>query len=183
MKILLHCCCGPCAIYPIKQLKQQHLNITCLFYNPNIHPFKEFRRRLHTFSEFARSENIEYTVDDNYGLVEFTQKTVFNEKSRCDICYTMRLTKTAHFAAEGGFDSFSTTLLYSRYQQHAHIKKLAEDLAETYTVSFHYEDYRAGWQEGIDMSMDQKMYRQPYCGCLYSEQERYDKRLRKGKIL
>lgn len=181
MRILLHSCCGPCSIYPVKVLKQAGLEISCFFYNPNIHPYKEFQRRLTTFTQYMAREELPYVSDDNYGLLEFTRKTVFNETSRCSICYTMRMTKTAQYAAQQGFDGFTTTLLYSRYQEHEKIVNLCEKLGEKFGINFFYEDFRVGWQEGIDNSIEQGMYRQPYCGCIYSEQERYDKKLRKSR--
>ncbi len=180
MKILLHSCCGPCSLYPIKVLRQADFEISCFFYNPNIHPFKEFKRRLTTFTDYVIKEDIPFISDDNYGLIDFTRKIVFNETSRCSICYTMRMSRTAQYAAQNGFDAFSTTLLYSKYQQHDKIITLCENLAAQFQIKFIYEDFRVGWQEGIDGSIEQGMYRQPYCGCIYSEQERYDKKLKKS---
>jgi predicted adenine nucleotide alpha hydrolase (AANH) superfamily ATPase len=181
MKILLHCCCGPCSIYPVRILQNRDLDLTCLFFNPNIHPYKEFSLRLKTFTQFAESEKLDHHVDSNYGLVDFTRKIVFSENSRCSICYTLRIEETAKFAAEGGFDFFTTTLLYSKYQKHKLIGNICEKFSTQYGVSFFYENFREGWQEGIDSSIAREMYRQPYCGCIYSEQERYDKTLRKKK--
>jgi hypothetical protein len=91
----------------------------------------------------------------------------------------MRLEKTVSLAKEMGFNAFSTTLLYSKYQRHLHLISLCENLSIKYNISFYYQDFREGWQYGIDASKKLEMYRQPYCGCIYSEQERYDKSLRK----
>ena len=91
----------------------------------------------------------------------------------------MRLQKCAALASESGYDGFSTTLLYSRYQRHDALVAFCTTLALEYGVEFFYQDFRLGWQDGIDRSIELEMYRQPYCGCIYSEQERYDKRLRK----
>ena len=155
--------------------------MTAYYHNPNIHPFKEFKRRLDTLKEFSAAEKFPLIADENYGLTEFLQQVVFKEKVRCPICYEMRLEKTALYAAENGFDGFTTTLLYSRYQNHEIIKKQCTDFADKYSLSFIYDDFRTGWQQGIDQSIEKDMYRQPYCGCIYSEQERYDKSLRKKK--
>lgn len=179
MRILLHSCCGPCTIYPLKVLQSQNHEVTAYFNNPNIHPFKEFKRRLTTLQEYALTEDIPLVADEKYGLTEFLQKVVFKEKARCGICYEMRLQQTAEYAAKGNFDGFSTTLLYSRYQNHELISSQCTKLADKYNLQFVYEDFRLGWQEGIDISIEKDMYRQPYCGCIYSEQERYDKSLRK----
>ena len=181
MKILLHSCCGPCTIYPLSVLRTQNHDVTAYFNNPNIHPYKEFKRRLNTLKDYSTNEKLPLIADEQYGLTEFIQKVVFKEQSRCPICYEMRLKKTAEYAAENGFDAFSTTLLYSRYQNHSVITNRCEKLAKEYSLSFLYEDYRIGWQQGIDQSIEKDMYRQPYCGCIYSEQERYDKSLRKKK--
>jgi predicted adenine nucleotide alpha hydrolase (AANH) superfamily ATPase len=98
---------------------------------------------------------------------------VFREADRCQACYYLRLSYTAKIARSQAFDGFTTTLLYSRYQKHEWIKSTAESLAKEYGVSFYYHDFRAGWSEGIRISKEAGMYRQPYCGCIYSEKERY----------
>lgn len=100
---------------------------------------------------------------------------------RCRMCYTWRLEETARFAAEHGFDTFSSTLFYSIYQQHDLMKETSEFFAEKYGISFYYEDFRVGWQEGIDISKEMELYRQPYCGCIFSEEERYSKEIRKAR--
>lgn len=181
MNILLHACCGPCTIYPLSVLKSQNHDVTAYFNNPNIHPYKEFKRRLNTLKEYAKSEDFLLISEEQYGLTEFLQKVVFKEKLRCPVCYEMRLESTAKYAAENGFDGFTTTLLYSRYQNHDLLIDRCEKLAQTHSLRFVYEDFRLGWQQGIDLSIEKDMYRQPYCGCIYSEQERYDKSLRKKK--
>lgn len=178
MKTLLHSCCGPCTIYPLSVLRSQGHEVTAYFNNPNIHPFKEFKRRLNTLKDYASDENLKLVADEKYGLTEYLREVVFKESERCGICYEMRLVSTAKFAKVNGFNAFTTTLLYSRYQNHDVIITLCEDLARKNDLTFIYEDFRKGWQEGIDISKEKEMYRQPYCGCIYSEQERYDKTLR-----
>lgn len=181
-KILLHSCCGPCSTYPVSQLKKQGFVITSYFYNHNIHPFKEFRRRLNTAEAHAKQERIKFVVERNYLMKEFLRDAVFNEDKRCVKCYYHRLNETAKYASENGFEYFTSTLLYSKYQNHALITAQCEKLASEYGIKFYYEDFRDGWQAGIDESIAQDMYRQPYCGCIYSEQERYDKRFRKSQV-
>lgn len=181
MKILLHACCGPCTIYPLSVLKSKNHDVTAYFNNPNIHPYKEFKRRLNTLTDYAKTDDFRLIYEAQYGLTEFLQKVVFKEKSRCAICYEMRLEKTAKYAAEHGFDGFTTTLLYSRFQNHEILVDKCEKLAQSHFLKFEYDDFRVGWQQGIDLSIEKEMYRQPYCGCIYSEQERYDKSLRKKK--
>lgn len=155
------------------------MDVTGHFFNPNIHPFKEFKHRLTTLKDYAFQKKLPLVLDTHYGLTEFVRKVAFHEAERCDICYHMRLEKTVSVAKEMSFDAFSTTLLYSRYQRHTQLISLCEELSIKHGISFYYEDFRVGWQQGIDISKELEMYRQPYCGCIYSEQERYDKSLRK----
>lgn len=179
MNILMHICCGPCAAYPLRVLRAEGHLIQGYFYNPNIHPYQEFRRRLTALEEFAAENALPVNYDRKYGLKEYLRQVVFNEEHRCHLCYRMRLLETVRQAKDVGADAFSTTLLYSRYQQHAVIKEMAEQLAAEYGITFYYRDFREGWQEGIDLAVALGLYRQPYCGCIYSEQERYDRDLRK----
>ncbi|MCB2180428.1 MAG: epoxyqueuosine reductase QueH [Desulfobulbaceae bacterium] len=179
MKILLHVCCAPCSIYPVAELRAKGIEVVGFFHNPNIHPYKEFKRRLETVEDFAGLEKLQVEIDRDYGLREFLRKTVFHEQERCAFCYEMRLAATAERAAALRADAFSTTLLYSKYQNHTLIRKQAEAFAEQFGVPFYYEDFRQGWQEGIDASIAMGLYRQPYCGCIYSEQERFDNRWKK----
>lgn len=179
MKLLLHTCCAPCLLFPLHILKEKNIEVTAFFYNPNIHPFVEFKKRFDSLVEYADKNNVSLVVDKNYGLIEFTRSVVFNEKKRCGFCYDLRLKKTAIYAKENGFTSFSTTLLYSKYQNHLLIVEKCEKLATQYNLDFVYLDFREGWQYGIDSSIAKKLYRQPYCGCIYSEQERYDNKLKK----
>jgi len=179
MKLLLHVCCAPCTTYTLDKLREKDIDVTGYFFNPNIHPYREFRKRLATLRDFSTKKNFKITLETEYGLTEYLRKVVFHEKERCPICYSMRLEKTAIQAEETGADAFTSTLLYSRYQNHAVIKTIGQKLANKYGVEFYYEDFREGWQDGIDSAIAMDLYRQPYCGCIYSEQERYDKKLQK----
>lgn len=179
MKLLLHVCCAPCSTYTLNRLREQNIDVSGYFYNPNIHPYREFKKRLTTLQDFAKSQDFPLIIESEYGLTEYLRKVVFKEKQRCAICYDMRLEKTAMQAVESGADAFTSTLLYSRYQNHEAITKIGKKMAEKYGVEFYYDDFREGWQEGIDKAIEMDLYRQPYCGCIYSEQERYDKKLQK----
>jgi len=179
VKILLHVCCGPCTVYPLDVLRQEGMEVSGFFYNPNIHPFREFRQRIQALEELAAQTRFPVEIQRNYGLRHFLRKVVFHEDVRCGFCYEMRLAAAAEYAAAIRADAFTTTLLYSRYQNHALIRQQAESLSRQYQVPFYYRDFRQGWQEGIDRSISMGLYRQPYCGCIYSEQERFDKRWRK----
>ncbi len=179
MKLLLHTCCAPCLIFPLEFLSEKGIQVTGYFFNPNIHPFKEFKKRLNCLEEYSNNNDIPLVINKDYGLIEFTRRVAFKEKERCNICYDYRLLNTVILAKKNNFDSFSTTLLYSRYQKHFLIKEKCEDLSRVYNINFFYHDFRVGWQKGIDSSIEENFYRQPYCGCVYSEQERYDNRLKK----
>lgn len=175
MNILLHTCCGPCTIYPLKTLRSEGFAVTGFFYRHNIHPFTECRKREDTLTAYAASVGLPLVVQEGYDLEGFLRKAVFREKHRCDICYRSRLEETAIRARDGGFEAFSSTLLYSRYQRHDRIREIAEELATEYGLAFIYRDFRSGWTEGIVESKRLGMYRQPYCGCIYSEKDRYYK--------
>jgi predicted adenine nucleotide alpha hydrolase (AANH) superfamily ATPase len=179
MKILVHQCCAPCSVYPISELKGAGYDITTYFFNPNIHPLKEFYLRLEQAVLFNREEGLEMIIDPSYGLTEFTRAVSHRESSRCAYCYSSRMEKTAQMAVEKGFDCFSTTLLYSKFQKHELLIDMGEAAAKKYGVAFHYEDWREGWQCGIDESVAREMYRQNYCGCIYSEEDRFSEQLKR----
>ncbi len=179
IQILLHICCGPCTLYPLKVLREKGLEVVGFFYNPNIHPYREFRRRIIALEAISQIKGLEIVWDKEYGLRSFLRMVVFNENQRCEQCYYIRLENTVKKAAELRAEGFTTTLLYSRYQGHYLIKEIAEDLSYRFKVPFIYQDFRKGWEEGQAEAKALEIYRQPYCGCIYSEQERYDKKFRK----
>lgn len=175
MKILMHLCCGPCTAYPLSVLQKEGLTVEGFFYNPNIHPFKEFQRRLAALEALSARMGFKVEYHRRYGLKEYLRRVVFHEEQRCAICYEMRLAAAVRQARAVGADAFTTTLLYSRYQQHDLIRWQAEQLAREHDVPFYYQDFREGWEQGVEMAREMNLYRQPYCGCIYSEQEQYDK--------
>ena len=173
LKILLHICCGPCTIYPLRILKEEGHEIYGHFYNPNIHPYLEYKKRLDTLDIYAGQEGLAVMREDGYPLEGFLRKIAFREEDRCRHCYRMRLVKTAQIAKNGCFSAFTTTLLYSRFQKHDLIRSVGEEIAGEYDIPFLYRDFREGWSEGVRISKALGLYRQPYCGCIYSEKERY----------
>lgn len=179
MALLIHACCGPCLVYPASELLRQQEDFSVYFFNPNIHPYVEFRNRLNSLIDLCSSQSINLIHEPDYGLNDFLRTIIFREKSRCRQCYYMRLKRTAQYASEQKFDSFTTTLLYSKYQNHNLIKSLSEELSDYFSIPFLYFDFRDGWEDGIEKSIKMGLYRQKYCGCLYSEQERFDNRLKK----
>lgn len=173
MNLLLHICCANCAIYPVGVLREREHRVTGFFYNHNIHPYQEFRRRLDTVREYASRVDLPVVYGEEYLLEEFLAQVASTPSLRCDYCYRSRLEECARTASEGGYEGFSTSLLYSRYQQHEKIRDCGEKLASHYGIAFIYDDFRRGWQEGINVSKAMGLYRQQYCGCIYSEKERY----------
>ncbi|OAG28716.1 epoxyqueuosine reductase QueH [Thermodesulfatator autotrophicus] len=178
-KILLHICCGPCTLYPLKKLREEGFDVTGYFFNPNIHPYQEFRRRIRALKEVSEIKNLPVIYDTNYGLRDFLKAVIYREHKRCEICYLIRLEQVVKKAIEEKALAFTTTLLYSRYQAHELIRDIAEDLSFRHKIPFLYRDFRAGWEEGQEEAKKLDIYRQPYCGCIFSEQERYDKKFRK----
>jgi len=172
-RILLHICCAPCSIYTVKELRREGTEVSGYFYNPNIHPYTEFSKRLATLREYAKIALLPLDVDSSYELETFLAGALPLGKDRCLFCYRMRLERAFQKAAEGGFDAVTTTLLYSRYQRHDDIKNTGEELSAIHGVPFLYRDFRTGWQEGVNESKRLNMYRQQYCGCILSEKERY----------
>ncbi len=177
--ILVHCCCGPCSLYTVKEIKGAGLSPTGLFFNPNIHPFREFERRVEAMEEVAASFDMPMVwhqrgYDLNGWLSAVGQE--LEPPRRCLHCYRLRLEETVRRAGALGIRRFTTTLLYSRYQQHEAIVEICRELALAWGLEFFYRDFRLGWQEGIQRAKEMGIYRQPYCGCIFSERERYSKR-------
>lgn len=175
MKLLLHTCCAPCSIYPVQVLRQMGIDVMGFFYRHNIHPFQECMRREETLRAYALSIDLRMIFQQGYHMEEFIQSLVFREKDRCRICYHDRLNQTAIFAKKGNFQAFSTTLLYSKFQKHDTIRAIGETIAEKHQIKFFYHDFRIGWKAGVEESKSLNLYRQQYCGCIYSEKDRYYK--------
>lgn len=186
--ILLHACCGPCSITPVPRLRDMGFAPTLYFYNPNIHPLTEYLRRRETLLEVAARLDVPVILADQedeaaaypdqwLAAVGALGREMADMARRCPLCYDIRLEKAAQVARALGFARFSSTLLFSKYQNReailaAGMKHAGPDLA------FVGEDFREGWQRGIDISREWGIYRQPYCGCMLSEHDRYRKKIR-----
>lgn len=184
-QVLLHVCCGPCAIVPVLRLREEGFAVTGYFMNPNIQPLAEYLRRREAMEQCAaRLELPMLWQDDAWDLTRWLRDVAGTRdegEPRCRYCYRTRLEAAHKVARQYGFPLFTSSLLYSRYQRHAVIAEIAETAAATKEPAFLYRDFRPGWQEGIDLSKEWELYRQPYCGCVYSEAERYAKSLAKKK--
>jgi len=183
MKILLHMCCGPCTIFPLKVLREEGIEVMGFFYRHNIHPFTECLRREEALKAYADDQQFRVIWQDTYEMERFLQSVAFRESMRCRFCYHDRLNAAARVARKGKFDGFSSTLLYSRFQNHELIQETGEAIGKKLGIPFVYRDFRTGWKEGIDTSKSLGMYRQQYCGCIYSEKERYYRKPKSHKSM
>ncbi|MFP4000432.1 MAG: epoxyqueuosine reductase QueH [Candidatus Natronoplasma sp.] len=178
MRLLLHTCCAPCLTYSAKVFTEEYEEVTALWFNPNIHPFKEYEKRFNSLKEY--DDNTETDIDiiylDNYDLKRFL-KGALEADPRCRFCYDLRLGKTAEIAAEKGFEHFSTTLTISPYQDHELIKEVGNEVAEKHNVEFIYKDLRSGFSKHHKMANEMGLYKQSYCGCIFSEKDRYHKEI------
>ena len=173
MKVLLHVCCANCAIYPIQEMRKDGLEVMGFFYRHNIHPYTECLRRQEALEAYADQIDLKVIYQEGYDLEGFIRNVAFREAERCNYCYHDRLQSTALMARRGKFDYFSSTLLYSKHQKHDLIRSMGESIGKQVGVPFLYHDYRLGWKKGIECSKQMGLYRQQYCGCIYSEKERF----------
>lgn len=171
--LLLHTCCAPCATYTVEYWRENGFEITPFWFNPNIHPFQEHQRRLETLKSFSQAINLPLIIFPDYEMVEFLRQVVGREWDRCRHCFYLRLSKTAGLAKEKGFNGFSTTLLISPYQKHNLLREIGERVAEEKGIKFLYADLRPGYHRSRVLSRNFALYRQNYCGCIYSEWERF----------
>ncbi len=183
-KVLLHTCCAPCSTYVIKRLREEgYHDIISYWYNINIHPYTEYKARLEALQEYTKKIDIPLIIEYDYGIREFTKAVANQIEARCNFCYRSRLTKTVQYAKEHGYEAFSTTLLVSPYQKHELIIQIAQELAREYGIEFIYFDFREGFREGQQMAREAGLYMQKYCGCIYSEEDRYKKQIEKDKCV
>ena len=172
MKLLMHTCCAPCSVYCIDSLRNEGIEPTVFWYNPNIHPYMEYKARRDCLKEYTKSINIEAIFEEDYGLDEFCKNVICDLKNRCvNYCYRVRLEKTVKYAKEHGYDAFTTTLFVSPYQKHEELKNLCEKLANEYDIKFLYRDFRVGFREGQAKAREIGLYMQKYCGCVFSEEK------------
>ena len=177
MKLLLHTCCAPCSVYPVKVLRKEGIEPTLFWYNPNIHPYQEYKARRDCLKEYAKKIGAELVVQDYYGLDEFVcnvNSSACNLSRRCEeYCYPLRLREACEYAVANGYDAISTTLLYSIYQKHDFVREILQAFADDYGLTFVYRDFREGWEEGQREAREVGLYMQKYCGCVYSEEESF----------
>lgn len=176
-KLLLHCCCAPCSSYCIEYLSE-YFEITVLFYNPNIYPEEEYAHRKSELLRLIREMPVKYPVkfiDCDFESEKFYESVRGLEDcreggERCFACYRLRLLKAAQTACQGGFDYFTTTLTISPLKNARKINEIGEELAKEYGVSFLPSDFKKkeGFKRSIELSRIYNLYRQNYCGCIFS---------------
>lgn len=142
-----------------------------LFFNPNIHPYSEFLKRKEAVEKLSNEMDLRVIFQKEYPLKEFFRRMAFRESMRCAICYQWRMEETANVAKRGKFQAFTTTLLFSKHQAHDLVKELGEATARAKGLVFIYRDFRKGWEKGRSRSLEMGLYRQKYCGCVFSEAE------------
>lgn len=182
MKLLMHTCCAPCSVYCIESLRKEGIEPTLYWYNPNIHPYIEYKTRRNTLKDYSKMINVKLIINEEYGLDAFCKNVISDLENRCiNYCYKVRLEQTVKYAKENGFDSFTSTLFVSPYQKHEELKTLCEKLAKKYEIEFLYRDFRVGFREGQAKARELGLYMQKYCGCIFSEEDRYRKQIEKDK--
>ena len=182
MKLLMHACCAPCSVYCVDTLRKEGIEPTMFWYNPNIHPYMEYKTRRDTLIEYCKLMNLDYVIEDEYGLKNFCLNVIDKLDTRCvEYCYKVRLKKLFEYAKNNNYDTVSTTLLYSIYQNHEVIKKECEKLSKEYNIDFLYRDFRIGFREGQEKARQIGLYMQKYCGCIFSEEDRYKDKIEKDK--
>lgn len=174
-KLLLQCCCGPCSSYVLEYLTQS-FDVTVLYYNPNIQPVEEYNKRLFWMKEVLKKYNgavkfleCDYDGESFIAAARGLEKEPEGGK-RCTECFRLRLKKTARLAKEGSFDYFCSTLSVSPHKDEKRLNEIGAELAEEYGVSWLPADFkkRDGYKRSIELSKEYGLYRQNYCGCLYS---------------
>lgn len=174
-RLLMHVCCSNCSIYPLETFLSRGIDIKCLWYNPNIHPYTEYSKRRDSLLKLQKLWNLDIEYIDEYPLDDFLKSIVNQGVNRCAICYSKRIDKAAETAKKMNIDSFTTSLLASPYQKFDMIIETGRTAGKKHGVRFYFEDLRQGWNISGNLSREFGLYRQKYCGCIYSEMERYIK--------
>jgi len=155
-----------------KYFKEKDVDYSAFFYNPNIHPYKEYKLRYNTLEDYAAIIGIELIHGISFQQSKWEREySGMPAEERCRNCYTQRLSETARNAAEKGFTHFSSTLLISPYQNHELMVQIGKSAAEKYGVSFYYKDFREFFRDGQNIAREEGLYRQKYCGCIFSYNE------------
>lgn len=171
-KILLHICCGPCGTASVKKLQDEGYDVVGFYYNPNIHPKEEYQKRLAEARKLADEAGITLAIPayEPKEYFEAIKGTEENQKKRCPKCWELRLAKTAQKATELGIKEFGTTLRISPYQDQEDLLTVAKKIAKKEGLKFYEDDLVCCFRDSVSMSKEQGMYRQKYCGCIFSKE-------------
>ena len=180
--VLMHTCCAPCSLSCIDPLRAEGIEPVAFWYDPNIHPWKEYQARRDCLVQYASTIGMAVRIQEEYGLRTFVKAVADDMDQRCTYCYAHRLEVTAQYAAQHGFPAFTTTLLSSLYQNHEKIAKAGRQYAQQYGVTFLYRDFRPNFRDGNKRAKELGLYMQKYCGCIFSEEERYQKQIDRDRI-
>ena len=182
--LLLHSCCAPCSSHVIDTLCN-YFDITILYYNPNIEPYAEYLKRKEEEVRFLKEYKSPNKLDiidcdydnDKYHEIVKGLEDCPERGNRCFKCYELRLDYTAQKAKELGYDYFGTTLTVSPYKNSNKLNEIGEKLSKKYNIKYLYSDFKKnnGYKHSIEMSKEYNLYRQDYCGCVYSKKEKIDK--------
>jgi hypothetical protein len=173
MKLLMHVCCSNCSVYPLQTLLLEGIDVRGFWFNPNIHPYTEYTARFGSLMTLEKLWNIDIAYEDDYALDTFLTSIAGKGAERCTVCYRMRLDRTAREAKRMHLDGFTTSLLASPFQKFDMILSLGQETAKQHGIAFHAADFRTGWKTAQGLARELGLYRQKYCGCIYSEMERY----------
>ena len=179
-RLLVHSCCAHCTAYPAEYWQKQGCEVTLLWYNPNIHPFSEHQQRLEAMKSLAQEMNLPLLVEEGYDFITYFRQVAGHEAERCQHCFRLRLSRTADLARQKGFSAFTTTLLISPHQKHDLLHQIGCILTEESGIDFLYTDLRKRYSDSRHMTKGLNLYRQQYCGCIYSEWERFANSGRQG---
>ena len=184
-KLLLHSCCGPCSSGCLERLNE-YFDITIFYYNPNLDTLEEFNRRSIEQEKLIKDMNLKNEIKliiPEYNSLEYYNAIKGHEKSkeggsRCEKCFELRLKESAKLAKEMNFDYFTTTLSISPYKNSTLLNTIGEEIGKEYSVNYLFSDFKKknGYKRSIELSKKYNMYRQDYCGCIFSKNEAEEKR-------
>jgi len=171
--LLLHVCCAHCAAYTVNHWRDQGYRVIAFWYNPNIHPYAEHLKRLGAVQTLSHEMDFRLIGVPGYDMPSYFRAVAGNESERCRHCFGLRLGKVASAARDMGMAGFSSTLLISPTQRHEALREVGEAVAKDAGTNFLYADLRKRYSDSRRLTKPMEIYRQQYCGCLYSEWERY----------
>ena len=189
-KLFLHSCCAPCSSYVLEYLSQ-FFQITVFYYNPNIYPAEEYNYRVKEQQKLISELKTKYPVNfiegvydtDNFYAMAKGMENIPEGGERCFKCYEMRLRETADYALKNGFDYFTTTLTISPYKNAEKMNEIGKKIAQEKGIKYLYSDFKKknGYRRSIELSEIYGLYRQDYCGCVFSKNETEKRRGEKNE--